>query len=471
MFGRRTAPDPSPEPPRPPGSPQSPSAAGPPSQPAEPREPLAKRSPIDIGSRSDPIRAALAQIQKDLYERVEPTAATKLPRQELYRQVSEIIGELLGERRLSLTVRDQEALCRSVVDDMVGYGPLEPLLHDDTISDIMVNGPAQVYIERAGKLDLTAVTFRDNQHVMNVAQRIVTRIGRRIDETAPVCDARLEDGSRVNIIAPPLAIDGCSISIRKFSKKTITLDTMAQRASASEALSQLLKVAAASRLNIVISGGTGSGKTTLLNALSRVIDTGERVVTIEDAAELQLQQPHVVRLETRPPSLEGTGEVTIRDLVRNALRMRPDRIICGEVRGGEALDMLQAMNTGHDGSMCTLHANSPREALSRIENMVSMAATNLSMHAIRMQVAAAVNLIIQVARMRDGVRRVTHVTELVGMEGDIITMQDLFLYVYESEDKDGRLVGSFRSTGIRPKFLRRAAYYGLEKTLLSALEM
>ncbi len=470
MFGRRSTTDQATE--LSPAAGASPHAAAPgqPAAASEPGQPSARRPAGEIGSRPDAARAALSQIQKDLYERVEPTAATKLPRQELYRQVFEIISELLAERRLSLTVRDQEALCRSVVDDMMGLGPLEPLLQDETISDIMVNGPHQVYIERRGKLDLTPVRFRDNQHVMNVAQRIVTRVGRRVDETAPICDARLEDGSRVNIIAPPLAIDGCSISIRKFAKKTITLETMAQHASASEPLGQLLKVAAASRLNIIISGGTGSGKTTLLNALSRVIDTGERVVTIEDAAELQLQQPHVVRLETRPPSLEGTGEVSIRDLVRNALRMRPDRIICGEVRGGEALDMLQAMNTGHDGSMCTLHANSPREALSRIENMVSMAATTLSMHAIRMQVAAAVNLIIQVARMRDGVRRITHVTELVGMEGDIITMQDLFLFVYELEDRDGHLIGSFQPTGIRPKFLKRAAYYGLEQLLLASLQ-
>jgi pilus assembly protein CpaF len=471
MFGRRPATDQTTAPSAPASAPREPPAQSQTRIAPEPEQPSTRRSAADGGTRPDATRAALSQIQKDLYERVEPTAATKLPRQELYRQVFEIIGELLAERRLSLTVRDQEALCRSAVDDMMGLGPLEPLLRDETISDIMVNGPHQVYIERGGKLDLSPVTFRDNQHVMNVAQRIVTRIGRRVDEAAPICDARLEDGSRVNVIAPPLAIDGCSISIRKFSKKTITLESMAQHASASEPLAQLLKVASASRLNIIISGGTGSGKTTLLNALSRVVDTGERVVTIEDAAELQLQQPHVVRLETRPPSLEGTGEVTIRDLVRNALRMRPDRIICGEVRGGEALDVLQAMNTGHDGSMCTLHANSPREALSRIENMVSMAATTLSMHAIRMQVAAAVNLIVQVARMRDGVRRITHVTELIGMEGDIITMQDLFLFVYESEDRDGRLVGSFRSTGIRPKFLKRAAYYGLEKMLLTALQI
>lgn len=352
---------------------------------------------------------------------------------------------------------------------MVGLGPLEPLLRDDTITDIMVNGPYRVYIERRGKLELTDVQFRDHAHLMNVAQRIATRVGRRVDETSPICDARLEDGSRVNIIAPPLAIDGCAISIRKFSRKSITLDTMVRQQNISEPLAKVLKIAAACRLNIVISGGTGSGKTTMLNALSQLIDHGERIVTIEDAAELQLQQPHVVRLETRPPNLEGQGEVTMRDLVKNALRMRPDRIICGEVRGPEALDMLQAMNTGHDGSMCTLHANTPREAITRIENMVMMATASLPTKAIRQQIVGAVNLIIQVARMRDGVRRVTHVTELVGMEGDVVTTQDLFTYEYQGEGRDGLLIGTFKAHPVRPHFLKRAAYYGLDRALMAAM--
>jgi pilus assembly protein CpaF len=304
---------------------------------------------------------------------------------------------------------------------------------------------------------------------MHVATKIVTRVGRRIDESQPLVDARLTDGSRVNIITPPLAIDGPSISIRKFSKKSITLDTMAQQANISAPMATLLKIAARCRLNILISGGTGSGKTTLLNALSRMIDLAERTVTIEDAAELQLQQPHVVRLETRPPNLEGTGEITMRDLLRNSLRMRPDRIILGEIRGAEALDVLQAMNTGHDGSMSTIHANSPREALTRLENMVGMTGINLPSKAVRTQIAAAVHLIAQVNRMRDGVRRVTHIMEVVGMEGDTITTQELFTFQFQGETADGTLRGVFKSSGIRPFFLPRAEYYGLDRPLLEVI--
>lgn len=419
--------------------------------------------------RSDYLKSSFARLQAALYERIDAAAAAKLPRDELLRQIQELIGEIALEQRLTLSSRDQEQIGQTLVDDMVGLGPLEPLLRDDTITDIMVNGPYRVYIERRGKLELTDVQFRDHAHLMNVAQRIATRVGRRVDETSPICDARLEDGSRVNIIAPPLAIDGCAISIRKFSRKSITLDTMVRQQNISEPLAKVLKIAAACRLNIVISGGTGSGKTTMLNALSQLIDHGERIVTIEDAAELQLQQPHVVRLETRPPNLEGQGEVTMRDLVKNALRMRPDRIICGEVRGPEALDMLQAMNTGHDGSMCTLHANTPREAITRIENMVMMATASLPTKAIRQQIVGAVNLIIQVARMRDGVRRVTHVTELVGMEGDVVTTQDLFTYEYQGEGRDGLLIGTFKAHPVRPHFLKRAAYYGLDRALMAAM--
>ncbi len=420
--------------------------------------------------RGETLKATLSRIQATLYERIDASAATKLPRDELNRQILELIGEIVVEQRMSLTTREQEALSATIIDDMVGLGPLEPLLRDEGITDIMVNGARQVYVERRGKLELTDVQFRDNQHVMNVAQRIVTRIGRRVDETCPVCDARLEDGSRVNVIAPPLAIDGCAISIRKFAKKSITLDVMARQSNLSEALARVLKVASACRLNIVISGGTGSGKTTMLNAMSQLIDTGERVVTIEDAAELQLQQPHVVRLETRPPNLEGFGEITMRDLVRNALRMRPDRIICGEVRGPEALDMLQAMNTGHDGSMCTLHANSPREAITRMENMVGMAASNLPSKAIRAQIVGAVNLVLQVSRMRDGIRRVTHVTEIVGMEGDVVTTQDLFTFEYQGENRDGTLIGAFKPAPVRPYFIKRAAYFGLDRALMAAMQ-
>jgi pilus assembly protein CpaF len=305
--------------------------------------------------------------------------------------------------------------------------------------------------------------------VLNIARRIVSQIGRRVDETTPLVDARLMDGSRVNIIIPPLAIDGPSISIRKFSKKGITLDVMQRQNNISQAMATVLKIAARSRLNILISGGTGSGKTTLLNALSQLIDPGERIVTIEDAAELQLQQPHVVRLETRPANLEGSGEITMRDLVKNTLRMRPDRIILGEVRGAEAVDMLQAMNTGHDGSLGTLHANRPREAMTRLENMIGLAGINLPAKAVRTQIASAVDMIVQISRMRDGMRRVTHIEEIVGMEGEIITTQNLFTYEFEGEGKDGLLLGSFKSSGLRPHFAPKAAYFGLDKPLLEAM--
>lgn len=419
--------------------------------------------------RANATSAVFNRIQSALLERIDASAAAKLPRAELQRQIAELISEIVTEERLSVTSREQQQLTVTLVDDMVGLGPLEPLLADEGVNDIMINGPSQVYVERKGKLELTDVRFRDNTHVMNIAQRIVTRVGRRVDETCPIADARLPDGSRVNIIAPPLAIDGCSISIRKFSKKSITLDVMEKQGNISESLAKVIKIAAACGLNVVISGGTGSGKTTMLNAMSQLIDPGDRVVTIEDAAELQLQQPHVVRLETRPPNLEGTGEITMRDLVKNALRMRPDRIICGEVRGAEALDMLQAMNTGHDGSMCTLHANNPREALTRMENMIGMAGVNLTSKAVRTQIVGAVNLIVQVSRMRDGVRRVTHVTEIIGMEGDVITTQDLFSYEYEGENRDGTLKGQYKSSGVRPHFTKRAAYYGLDRPLQQAM--
>ncbi len=409
------------------------------------------------------------RIQVLLMEHIDPTAAADLPRPELADQVGEVVGELLVQEKINLNLTEQRDLVSLLLDDMLGLGPLEPLLADDTISDIMVNGPNQVYVEQKGRISLTDVHFRDNQHLMNVAQRIVTAVGRRVDESSPICDARLADGSRVNVIAPPLAIDGASISIRKFTKDKITLDKMLEFGSITPPLAKLLKIAGACRLNILISGGTGSGKTTMLNALSRMIDKGERVVTIEDAAELQLQQPHVVRLETRPANLEGGGEVTMRDLVKNALRMRPDRIILGEIRGGEAIDMLQAMNTGHDGSMGTIHANRPREALTRLENMVNMAGLHLPAKAIREQVSASLDLIVQVQRMRDGGRRTTHVTEVVGMEGDVITTQDLFKFEFTGEDESGRLVGSFNSTGVRPHFLTKAEYFGLERALMEAM--
>ncbi len=415
------------------------------------------------------IETAKAQIQPLVLEHMDVAAAAEMPRATFEAQLDGWVKELLGETKNQLNFLEQRELVQSLIADMLGLGPIEPLIEDETVTDIMVNGAKQVYVERRGKLELTDVAFRDDQHVMNVATKIVTRIGRRIDESRPLVDARLADGSRVNIIIPPLAIDGPSISIRKFSKKTITLDVMAQQANISPEMATLLKIAARCRLNILISGGTGSGKTTLLNALSRLIDPAERTVTIEDAAELQLQQPHVVRLETRSPNLEGTGEITMRDLLRNTLRMRPDRIILGEIRGAEALDVLQAMNTGHDGSMSTIHANRPREALTRLENMVGMTGIHLPSHAVRTQIAAAVHMIVQISRMRDGMRRVTDVIEVVGMEGDIITTQELFSYQFQGESADGRLRGVFKSSGVRPYFLPRAEYYGLDRPLLEII--
>ena len=333
----------------------------------------------------------------------------------------------------------------------------------------MVNGPDQTFIERKGKLEIANIQFRDEEHLFQIAQRIVNKVGRRVDQTTPLADARLQDGSRVNVIIPPLSLRGTAISIRKFSEKPITLDMMRGFGSMSEKMATCLKIAGACRMNVVISGGTGSGKTTMLNALSKMIDPGERVITIEDAAELQLQQQHVVRLETRPPNLEGAGEINMRDLVKNSLRMRPDRIILGEVRGAEALDMLQAMNTGHDGSLGTIHANRPREALTRLENMIGMASVNLPAKAVRTQISSAIDMIIQVSRMRDGMRRITHIMEVVGMEGDVITTQDLYTFEFEGEDTQGNIKGNFKSSGLRPHFLPKASYFGLDRALMEAM--
>jgi pilus assembly protein CpaF len=420
-------------------------------------------------SHSPVVAAAKNKVHPLVMERLDVSAASQLPRDDLTRQIGEIVREIVLDEKLNLNAPEQQAIVDIMLDDMLGLGPLEPLLADELITDIMVNGPKQVYVERRGKIELTDVTFQNDEHVLNIARRIVSQIGRRVDETTPLVDARLLDGSRVNIIIPPLAIDGPSISIRKFAKKGITLDVMQRQSNLSAAMATVLKIAARSRLNILISGGTGSGKTTLLNAMSQLIDPGERIVTIEDAAELQLQQPHVVRLETRPPNLEGSGEITMRDLVKNTLRMRPDRIILGEVRGAEAVDMLQAMNTGHDGSLGTLHANRPREALTRLENMIGLAGINLPAKAVRTQIASAVDMIVQVSRMRDGMRRITHIEEIVGMEGEIITTQNLFNYEFQGEGKDGLLLGSFKSSGLRPHFTPKAAYFSLDKPLLEAM--
>ena len=410
-----------------------------------------------------------AQVMPLLMQRIDISVASALGPDELRNQIAEIVEEIILDLRIQLNAAELRAIVRLLVDDMVGLGPLEPLLAEEAVTDIMVNGPHQVYVERRGKLELTDVTFRDDAHVLHVATRIVTEVGRRVDESTPLVDARLKDGSRVNIIIPPLAIDGPTIAIRKFSKKEITLDVMARQSNMSNEMATVLKIAGRARLNILISGGTGSGKTTLLNAMSRMIDMGERTVTIEDAAELQLQQPHVVRLETRPANIEGEGEITMRHLVKNALRMRPDRIILGEIRGEEAIDMLQAMNTGHDGSMGTIHSNTPRDALTRLENMVAMSGFKLPAEAVREQIQSALHLIVQISRMRDGKRRITQVTEITGMEGDVVTTQDLFKFRFEGEDSDGSLVGRFDCTRLRPHFLPRAEYFGLGTRLLEAM--
>lgn len=443
-------------------------AASPEEQPPEKPKPRLTEPVFNAASRAS-VEIAKIRVHPLVLERIDTSAAAHMAREDLARDLKSIVNELLIETRIQLNAAERVELVEQLLNDMLGLGPLEPLLADEEISEVMINGPKQVYCEKKGKLSLTDVTFRDNAHVLSVATRIVTAIGRRIDESSPLCDARLTDGSRVNIIIPPLAIDGPSITIRKFSKKKITLDSMIQIGSLSQQMAQVLKIAGRCRLNILISGGTGSGKTTLLNALSQTIDHGERIVTIEDAAELQLQQPHVVRLETRPPNLEGHGEITMRDLLKNALRMRPDRIIVGETRGGEAIDMLQAMNTGHDGSLSTVHANRPREAIMRLENMVGLGGANLAPRAIHQQIASAVDMIIQVSRMRDGSRRVTQISEIIGMEGEVIAMQDLFVTDVTGELPDGRLTVEFRNNGLRPHCLPKAAYFGLEKDLLEAI--
>jgi pilus assembly protein CpaF len=408
------------------------------------------------------------QVLPRLLERVDPEAAATLNKDELAEEFRPIIGEVLAELKITLNRREQFALEKVLVDELLGLGPLEELLADPAVSDIMVNGPEQTFIEKKGKLELAQIQFRDEEHLFQIAQRIVNKVGRRVDQTTPLADARLQDGSRVNVIIPPLSLRGTAISIRKFSEKPITLDMMRGFGSMSEKMATILKIAGASRMNIIISGGTGSGKTTMLNALSKMIDPGERVITIEDAAELRLQQPHWLPLETRPPNLEGQGAITIRDLVINALRMRPDRIILGEIRGQECFDLLAAMNTGHDGSMATLHSNSPRECLARMENMVMMGDIKIPKEAISRQIADSVDLIVQVKRLRDGSRRTTNITEVIGMEGEVIVTQELFKFEYLDESADGKIVGEYRSMGLRPYTLEKAKQFGFDQPYLEA---
>ncbi|WP_376089152.1 CpaF family protein [Roseomonas sp. CCTCC AB2023176] len=419
--------------------------------------------------RAGPSADAVERLRHRVIERVDPVVAGDLGGAALRAQLAELVHEVADRERVEISAREEEQIAEELAHDMVGFGPLEPLLADDSISDIMVNGPDRVFVEVRGRVHLTEVRFRSAAQLNAVAQKMAAVVGRRVDESSPLVDCRLPDGSRVNVVFPPLAIDGASISIRKFAKRKADLQELAAGGSMSPAAARVLEIAARCRLNIVISGGTGSGKTTMMNALSRMIDAGERIVTIEDAAELQLQQPHVVRLETRPPNLEGRGEINQRDLVKNALRMRPDRIIVGEVRGAEAFDMLQAMNTGHDGSYCTVHANTTRDALIRIENMVQMGQTSLPSRAIRTQIASAVDLIVQVQRMRDGGRRVTQISEVCGLEGEVITMNEVFTFEMEGEGPNGRIQGRWVSPAMRPGFFERLEYFGLGEAWMRAV--
>ena len=406
-----------------------------------------------------------------LIEAIDITQLSAMTRERAQEEVTDIVKEIMAVRRISLPIVEQDILLRQICEDLLGYGPLDPLLARDDIADIMVNGTDYIFIEVGGKVQQTHIRFRERKQLLNVCQKIVGQVGRRVDESSPICDARLLDGSRVNVIAPPLAIDGTSLTIRKFKRDKLTLEDLVKFGSISPDGAKLLRIIGRVRCNVLISGGTGSGKTTLLNCLSNHIDDDERIVTCEDSAELQLQQPHVVRLETRPPNIEGHGEITMRALVKNCLRMRPERIIVGEVRGPEAFDLLQAMNTGHDGSMGTLHANSPREALSRMEAMITMGGFSLPSTTIRQMIVSSIDVIVQASRLRDGSRRITHITEIVGMEGEVPILQDLFVYDVTGETEDGKITGVHRSTGVtRPKMWDRARYYGEDSALAHALE-
>lgn len=410
------------------------------------------------------------RIWMDLRDGIDLKALARMDGKAAREEVYSAVEEIARFRNLDLTPIELQHIGKECADDMLGFGPLEELLERDDISDIMINGADTTYIEVNGKIEYTPVKFRDNQHLTTICQRIVGAIGRRVDEASPICDARLADGSRVNVIIPPLSVDGACMTIRKFKKDKLTLEDLLGFGSMSPSCAKLIMAIGRCRVNVLVSGGTGSGKTTMLNCLTRYIEAGERIVTCEDACELQLQQPHVVRLETRPPNLEGVGEITMRDLVKNCLRMRPERIIVGEVRGPEAFDLLQAMNTGHDGSMGTVHANNPREAISRMENMIAMGGLNLPTVAVREQISSAVNVIIQVQRLRDGSRKTTNVTEITGMEGDVVTMQDLFSLDVVGEDEDGNLVTRQKSSGLRPKFFDNARQYGVADMVLDAME-
>jgi pilus assembly protein CpaF len=481
MFGRRTS-DPASTPRR--AAPVAPTGAALPTRQGQEAKPAAiqQQSAPAPQARPEPPPTqeqrrhseeyydVKATVFNALIDTIDLTQLAKLEAPQAREEIRDIVAEIIQLKNVVMSIAEQEELLEDICNDVLGYGPLEPLLARDDIADIMVNGASTTFIEVGGKVQKTGVRFADNKQLMNICQRIVSQVGRRVDESSPICDARLPDGSRVNVIAPPLAIDGPALTIRKFKKDRLKLDNLVKFGSISPAGKAILEIIGRVRCNVLISGGTGSGKTTLLNCLTGCVDHDERIITCEDSAELQLQQPHVVRLETRPPNLEGEGEITMRDLVKNCLRMRPERIIVGEVRGPEAFDLLQAMNTGHDGSMGTLHANSPREAISRLESMIMMGGYALPSKTIREMITGSIDVIVQASRLRDGSRRITHVTEVVGMEGDVVTLQNIFVYEIMGEDANGKLKGRHRSTGIaRPRFWERAEYYGETGRLAEAL--
>ncbi len=481
MFGRRNDTQSAPRKvaAEPAAAPAAATAKAEPSAPAPAPKPVSVRAAIPPAppkpkvsdQRSENYYQIKTTIFNALIDTIDLTQLAQLDGESAREEIRDIVNEILSIKNVVMSISEQEALLQDICNDVLGYGPLEPLLARDDISDIMVNGADRTFIEVGGKVELTGVRFRDNSQLMNICQRIVSQVGRRVDEASPICDARLPDGSRVNVIVPPLAIDGPALTIRKFRRDKLTMKNLVEWNSISAEGAEVLGIIGKVRCNTLISGGTGSGKTTLLNCLTAFIDTDERVITCEDAAELQLQQPHVVRLETRPPNLEGQGQITMTELVRNCLRMRPERIIVGEVRGPEAFDLLQAMNTGHDGSMGTLHANSPREALSRLEGMITMGGYNLPSKTIREMICGSIDVIIQATRLRDGSRRITHITEVLGTEGDVIITQDLFVYDIEGEDETGRLIGKHKATGIaRPAFWDRARYYNQHHALAAALD-
>ncbi len=401
------------------------------------------------------------ELHKRLLDLINLQALDQMSRAQIEAEVGDIVYEELTKQNHALNNAERKALVSDVLDELLGLGPIEPLLKDPTVTDILINGHAQVFVERYGVLEASPVRFKDERHLLRIIQKIVSAVGRRIDEAAPMVDARLADGSRVNAIVPPLAIDGASMSIRKFARVPISMDRLIEIGSIPASVAEVLKAIVKARRNVLISGGTGSGKTTMLNAMSAFIDGRERIVTIEDSAELQLQQDHVVRLETRPPNIEGRGEISQRELVKNALRMRPDRIIVGEVRAGEAFDMLQAMNTGHDGSMTTVHANTPRDALSRIEQMIGMSGIDIPARAARSQISSAINVVIQVGRLSDGRRKLLSLSELTGMEGEVVTMQEIFRFRQTGVSPEGQVLGKFEATGIRPKFVEQVIAHGV----------